>query len=799
MRRNLRLSTLGLLSLCTTLVGFSLATTPAIASQARLVVANAAPITTSSTIVNQTITTSFDVLLRQPNQAALSAYIASLSNTASPNYHHYLTPAQFAKDFGAASSSIDRVRSYLATYGLTTASLSKGHILLHVTGSTADIARAFDTPVETVRTSSGTLAAQFARKATLPYSLAQDVVNITGLSSTSPIAAPSSISHASTRTSPHVTVAAACPSAGSGTGTTPNALGGYTIQQQAQLYGLNTAYASGDTGAGQTIAIYELGQYDQSDLNTYFSCYGLAPSITTVNVSGGPTGGYSEEATMDIEQASGLAPGANIIVYQAPNSGSGPLDAYAQIADANTASIVTTSWGLCELDPGGDVQAEQAIFQQMAAQHQTMIAAAGDSGSSDCANSTNNYSPTSLAVDDPASQPFVTGVGGLTVSNLSPLTQSVWNNGAPTSAGTGGAAGGGASTIWPRPPWQGAPGITTANTMRMVPDLSLMANPSTGFIDYYTGSCTNASRCGWDSIGGTSIGSPILSAIVAVAAQVCGVTRLGFINPILYAMASAGTGFTDVTSGSNSIYNVAGYSAGPGYDMASGLGSPNGSAFINGLCQPQIDTSKSSFTTSSLTPSISAGATITAILNATNLNSTNSHPLSNAALDVTATGGGGTVIIDNVASSATSSGNATYTVNTDSTGKAVVNVNTDTIGPVVVTVTYEGRTLYTTTLDFAKARPAATAPGRASIRRLTALVGGFRIIVTPPATDGGSAITLYQYSVDGGARWFNISKVTRTATVLHLVRGRAYVVSVRARNARGIGASSAPLRVTTLV
>ncbi|MHB1087890.1 MAG: protease pro-enzyme activation domain-containing protein [Acidimicrobiales bacterium] len=791
MRRSPRLFTLGLLSLSTTLVGFSLATTPALASQVRVVVAGASPVAATSTVVHSASTTSFDVVLRQTNQSALSAYIASLSNTASPNYHHYLTPSEFAKDFGATSSSVARVRSYLAHYGLSTASLSKGHILLHVTGSTTDIARAFATPVETVRTSAGTIDAQFVRPATLPSALAKDVVNITGLSTSSSVAMPAGIVHGAHVTS-HVTTPVACPSAGSGAASTPNALGGYTIQQQAQLYGLNTAYASGSTGVGQTIAIYELGQYDQSDLSTYFSCYGLSPSINTINVDGGPTGGYSEEATMDIEQAAALAPGATISVYQAPNGGAGPTDAYAQIADDNTASVVTTSWGLCEIDPNSDVQAEQAIFEQMAAQGQTMIASSGDSGSSDCLGNTDGYAPSTLAVDDPASQPFVTGVGGLTISSISPLVQSVWNSGASNGAG-----GGGVSTIWPRPSWQSAPGITAANTMRMVPDVSLMADPNTGFIEYFTGTSNGVCQgtcTGWQSIGGTSIGSPQLSAIVAVAAQVCATPRLGFINPALYAMASSGTGFVDVTSGNNNVSNVAGYSAGVGYDMASGLGSPNGSAFVNGLCQPKVDATKSSFSASSLVPAINTGATITAVLK-----STDARPLANAALDVTASAASGALVINKTPSSATSSGNATYTVNTDSSGKAVIDVSTDTIGPVVVSVAYEGQTLYSATLNFAKARPLATAPGRAGIASLVALRGGFRVVVAPPASNGGSAITLYQYSINGGARWFNISKVSRSATVMNLAHGRTYVISVRARNARGVGAASAPRRVTTLV
>ena len=794
MRRSSRLCTFGLVSLCTTLAGFSLASTSATASQPRVVVAKAIPLASSNTVVQKTITTSFDVLLRQDNQAALTAYIANLSNTASPEYHHFLTPVEFAKDFGATSSAIHQVRSYLATYGLTSTNLSKGHIVLHVTGSTADIARAFAAPVETVRTSAGSLSAQFVHAATVPASLAPDVVEITGLSTTSPIESPASIVHATPAVATLVTAPTTCPSAGTSVGSTPNSLGGYTVQQQAQLYGLTSAYASGSTGVGQTIAIYELGQYDQSDLNTYFSCYGLSPSITTTNVDGGPTGGYSEEATMDIEQASALAPGAAINVYQAPNNGSGPTDLYAQIADDNIATVVTTSWGLCESDPNGAAQAEQAIFEQMAAQGQTMIASAGDSGSSDCYGNTDGYAPTSLSVDDPASQPFVTGVGGLTVSSISPLSETVWNNGA-----NGGATGGGVSTIWPRPAWQSAPGITAANTMRMVPDLSVMGNPNTGFIEYYTGTANGVGvvgggNNGWGSIGGTSIGSPQVSAIVAVAAQACATARLGFINPTLYAMASAGVGFSDVTAGSNDLFNVGGYSAGVGYDMASGLGSPNGSAFVNGLCQPKIDTSKSSFSTSSLTPSINTAATITATLNGTN-----AHPLTNAALNVTASAASGAVVINNTASSATSSGNATLTVNTDSIGRAVVSVKTNTIGPVVVTVAYEGQTLYTTTLAFSAARPAASVPGRASIRTLTALVSGLRVSVTPPAATGGSVITMYQYTIDGGAHWFNISATTRTATVLHLAKGRSYVISVRARNARGNGASSVPRRVTTLV
>ena len=125
--------------------------------------------------------------------------------------------------------------------------------MLHVKGLTTDIARAFDASVETVRTSDGVLAAQFTAKATIPSSLARDVTSVDGLSTVTSPSTPAIVSHAASRS----TTAQACPSAGSGTGTTPNSLGGYTVQQQAQLYGLSTAYASGDTGVA-LVEVYEV-------------------------------------------------------------------------------------------------------------------------------------------------------------------------------------------------------------------------------------------------------------------------------------------------------------------------------------------------------------------------------------------------------------------------------------------------------------------------------------------------------------------------------------------------------------
>jgi subtilase family serine protease len=208
-----------------------LASLSANASEARIVVAGLTPVPTSDAIIHRAITTSFDLALTQRHPAALSAYITSLSNTGSANYHHYLTPAQYAERYGAPASSVDALRAYFKGYGLRVTSLSAGHDILHVTGTTTDIARAFDAPLETVRLSDGALDAHFTSSASLPHALASDVTAVAGLDTVTPLSTNLEVS----RDVPAVATAGTCPAAGSSTGTTPNSVGGYTVQQQAAV------------------------------------------------------------------------------------------------------------------------------------------------------------------------------------------------------------------------------------------------------------------------------------------------------------------------------------------------------------------------------------------------------------------------------------------------------------------------------------------------------------------------------------------------------------------------------------
>jgi subtilase family serine protease len=769
------------------------AVTNAGASEARVDVAGLAATPTHDAIVHRTITTTFDLALASAHARALSSFLTSLDDTASTQYHHFLTPAAFARRFGATPATVAAVRAYLRSFGLRVGSLSAGHDVLHVRGTTTAIADAFDAPVEVIRLSDGTLDAHFTSPGTLPSALARDVTGVAGLSAVAPASTNLVVDHASRA----VAAAGTCPSAGSATSTTPNTLGGYTVQQQGDLYGLTNEWAAGNTGVGQTLGVYELATYGSSDVATYLSCYDVQENITSIDVDGGPTaadnaGDASDEATLDVEEAQVLAPGAKVEVYQGTQSGSGPTDVYTQIASDDTASVVTTSWGICEAQTDGSAQVEQTIFEEMAAQGQTMVAAAGDEGSSDCEDT--SQPSTTPAVDDPASQPFVTGVGGLTVSSIGPLSESVWND--ECTRNDCGAGGGGVSSLWTQPSWQVAPGITTTAAtggMRMVPDVSTMADPSTGFIQYYTGdqgSCRQRCPSGWDAIGGTSIGAPLVGAMVVIAAQACDTPggRLGFINPSLYAMAS--TGFVDVTAGSNDLFGVGKYSAGAGYDMASGLGSPDGAAFLDGLCPPPVSATTSSFVLSSASASIyGAAPSVTATLR-----NASGAALSDVSVQVSATGTAGTVLVDGDTTSATGTGTAAEKVATSTAGVATFSVTSTVAQTVEVSVTYAGSTIYTTSIAFdATAAP----PGPPTIVRLAPLVGGFELTLRAPSITGGDPIISYEYSINGGATWVRIAGGARSVDVTALKKGAAYRVSARDRNAVGPSSAAPGRRVVT--
>jgi hypothetical protein len=574
------------------------------------------------------------VALRLRDPAAVTAFIGAVSSPRSPAYHRYLARGEFARRFGPSPAAVAAVERQLRADGLTVSGVSANRLLVSFTGTAAAAEAAFHTGLRRVTLAGGGTGQATTSAVRLPASIAPDVTAVVGLDrlvSEHSAAAPArQARHA--RRAPAGTAWAAATLERSATvlpaaTVTPAATGGpaacaaaaalqpfgaLTDQQVATAYGLDPLYRAGDLAAGQTVDVIEYEPFDVSDIAAFDKCYFGADhtgQITVTSVDGGPgTGPGSAEAALDIEDISALAPGAKIHVFQAPNMNGmfSALDDENAIAEADDAGQVSTSWGLCEagLQQGapGAQQVENVIFEQMAAQGQTVFAAAGDDGSDSCAYHGATAVAPYLSVLDPASQPYATSVGGTTVTAASqPPLETVWNNG-----NNGGAGGGGISAAWAMPPWQDSvavpqttadracsndqpgtadnfhvPGIPTTlpagTACRETPDVSALADPQTGPTIFYGGS--------WAQYGGTSSAAPMWAAMLAEINASSGCTMphgVGFADPLLYQVASASAAayagaFNDVTSGNNDNLGVGGglyYRARAGYDLATGLGTP---------------------------------------------------------------------------------------------------------------------------------------------------------------------------------------------------------------------------------
>ena len=344
----------------------------------------------------------------------------------------------------------------------------------------------------------------------------------------------------------------------------------YTPLQVGAAY----RFPDGYDGTGHGIALIELGGgYDDAGLDQYFRSLGLvsAPKVTAIPVDGGanaPSGqadGPDGEVQLDIEVAGALAPGSAFTVYFAPNTDQGFADAVTDAAHATpTPTAISISWGGPEANwTAQSMQALDAACQDAVALGVTVLAASGDSGSAD------GGSDGAAHCDFPASSPHVLGCGGtrLALDTSGAITEEVvWNDGAG-----GGATGGGISAVYPVPDWQAGAGLPqgadSGAAGRGVPDVAGNADPASGYEVLVDGTAT--------VVGGTSAVAPLWAALVARLAQQAG-RRLGLLQPVLYEGVKPGVaqaGFQDVASGGNGAYT-----AGPGWDACTGLGSPDGAA-----------------------------------------------------------------------------------------------------------------------------------------------------------------------------------------------------------------------------
>ncbi|HEV2538987.1 MAG TPA: S53 family peptidase [Frateuria sp.] len=382
------------------------------------------------------------LILKLRNQGQLEDLIRQTVTPGSANYHRFLTTRQFAERFGATDAQIANVKAYLDKQGLRSEVLDN-RMAIRVQGTLAQLGQAFGTAIHTYKsTDDGHLFRRPAQPVSLPAELAGTVTVVSGLSTerqyiSHRIRTPKLASHPATALAPRALAPNAKAAGGNPTAT--GVPGSYTVGDVANFYDINPLYAKGVTGKGATIGIVTLSNFDPADAQAYWDGIGLVTKphrIKQVHVNGGGAiNGGSGETALDVEQSGGLAPKADIIVYDAPNTSGDFVAAFAQAVSDNCADSISTSWGLPEIfnfaalnvngasdtdtTDAGDLRAFHQVFLEAAVQGQSVFAASGDSGAYDTVRGLGHGDgpgqfSAPLTVDSPASDPFITAAGGTT-------------------------------------------------------------------------------------------------------------------------------------------------------------------------------------------------------------------------------------------------------------------------------------------------------------------------------------------------------------------------------------------------
>jgi len=502
------------------------ATTYAIPHSEHKLVPGAVPIGAADP--NATLLVSIRV--RPQDGAAPSTSLGDMSGTP-PRARHYISREAFAAQYGASAADLESVTAYASGHGLKVVESDAARRTVVVSGTVQAINKAFSVELQTFHTGAVSYLGH-AGPASVPAALSGVVESVHGLD-TRPLAVPM------------------MRQAATGQATTS-----LLPAQVAGLYGFPTASA-----AGQTIGILEFGGgYRESDVQAWFTNTAKlpVPAVSSVGIDGAtntPGGDADTEVILDIAVAGSVAPGAKLVVYFAPNTDQGFVDAFSTaIHDAtNRPSVLSISWGGNE-SGWPNISAMTSVIAEAQALGVTLFASSGDSGSENPAE-----------VCYPASDPGITGCGGTTISNVSgtTFTQTAWSG-----------SGGGISQVFAPPPWQSWADVPVSvnpkgHTGRGVPDVAGNADPSSGYPLLLNGQSIGV----W---GGTSAVAPLYAGLCAVLHATLG-APLGFLNQNLYTNEGPYV-FDDVTSGTNGSYN-----AGPGWDPVTGLGSINGTALNTAL------------------------------------------------------------------------------------------------------------------------------------------------------------------------------------------------------------------------
>ena len=575
----------------------------------------------------------------QEIQPGLNAFIDSLHDKRSPNYHQWLTPQQFGERFGPSQADVNKIVAWLQQQGFDSAKVSPGRGHIEFAGQVQLVERTFQTQMHSYQRGTETHLANNS-DISIPRALAGVVrgISLQNFTFSKPaLVRPTPLRHDT--------------STGLWGPLSPSSAfnGGPFIDPHdfATIYDLNPLYSSGIDGRGQTIAVVERTTIELTDAEAFRQAFHLAPNDPNIIVNGPPASEpISEdaiEASLDTEWAGAVAPAATIDVVASASSDTtdGVVLSSIYIVDNNLADIMSVSFAACEQFLGSDNDLFNALWQQAAAQGISVFVASGDDGAAACDAGSAGPASGGVAINGLASTPFNTAVGGTQFDDTNffqfwhldgideipdgYIPESVWNEScAATDANclipNLDAGGGGASILYPKPVWQstGIPGMPNDNA-RDIPDVALTAAvhdsylTCVAFFQPCTTSIFLSDQVFVDTalgVGGTSASTPSFAGIMALINQKQG-GRQGLANYVLYRLAAnenfancnsssrtdpsvtapAGCVFNDITAGNNGVpgndvtnnptSGALGFPATQGYDLATGLGSVDGFNLVN--------------------------------------------------------------------------------------------------------------------------------------------------------------------------------------------------------------------------
>ena len=533
-------------------------------------------------------------------EQAAAQLVNDLHDPSSASYHQWLTPADFGQRFGVAAADATQVQRWLQNCGLTVHEVSQSRRLIVFSGTVSQVEGAFATEMHAYKFSHNGKETAFISNSTdisIPAALQPVVKGVVRLHSdprTSQVVMGGKVHF--NRTTKQFTFTT----------------GDHVLAPAdfAKIYNVQPLYDAGINGTGQTIAIVGRSQIDVQNVRDFRTILGLPANDPEIILNGDDPGQTQQdmpEALLDVTWSGAVAPMAHIkFVVSNSNFADGIDASAAYIVDHNLAPVMSTSYGSCEQSLGPVQNAfYNSLWQQAAAEGITAFVSAGDSGGAGCDPSSGGVYASGVAVNGIGSTPYNVSVGGTQfddtsspsaywsstsdpttwLSALGYIPEMVWNESSndPNSPILL-AGGGGVSTIYAKPNWQTAFGVPN-DGMRDVPDFSLSASVHDGYLVCLFGGC-NFGEDFFYYFGGTSASSPAAAGIMALVNQKMNGQRQGVANFVFYRLASTPGVYHDIIKGDNKVPDgngqfTVGYSAGTGYDLATGLGSFDANALVN--------------------------------------------------------------------------------------------------------------------------------------------------------------------------------------------------------------------------